>query len=419
MHHLVIALLCFGAVGVLGAAGPWRADPEVAERLGRRRPGRVYDESRVPAYALPEALRSRDGRVVRDAAGWAGRRAEILESFRGEMFGRSPGKPERLTFEVVAEDPGAMGGAATLRRVMIRSGHRGRTHAFELVLFVPNAAKGPVPTFLLINNRGAENTDPTRARKSPFWPAEEVVARGYGVAAFQNGDVAPDDRVRFREGAIGMFEGETRAADRPGDAWGALAAWAWGASRAMDYLETDGRVDATRVAVVGHSRGGKTALWAAAEDGRFAMAVSNNSGSCGAALSRRRYGERIRETDGNTHWFCGNFRRYHDREDELPFDQHMLIGLVAPRAVYVASASEDLSADPRGEFLGLAHASDVYGLWGHGPVPADGMPGVDEPAAWGPRGYHVRSGGHDLTVYDWERFMDFADRLWPWGEGRR
>lgn len=219
------------------------------------------------------------------------------------------------------------------------------------------------------------------------------------------------DDTTFRRGVVRLFEGDR--ADRPADAWMAISAWAWGASRAMDYLETDPRVDAKRVAVVGHSRGGKTALWAAAEDERFAMAVSNNSGSCGAALSRRRFGETIVMTHTNPHWFCDNFRRYHDSEDDLPFDQHMLIGLIAPRAVYVTSATEDLWADPRGEFLGLAHSSPVYALWGHPPIAPDAMPLADSPLRAGPRAYHIRTGVHDLTAYDWARFADFADAIWP------
>src|SRR5690606_30080511 len=201
--------------------------------------------------------------------------------------------------------------------------------------------------------------------------------------------------------------------DRPDDACAALAAWGWGASRCMDYFETDGDVEAKQVAVLGHSRGGKAALWTGAEDERFALVISNNSGCGGAALSRRRFGETVERINANfPHWFCDAFKSYDDREDDLPFDQHMLVALIAPRAVCIASADEDLWADPRGEFLSLAHASPVYSLWDHQAVAADAMPALDHPLVAGPRAYHIRSGGHNLTPQDWGWYMDFADRLW-------
>ncbi|HEX6986523.1 MAG TPA: acetylxylan esterase [Planctomycetaceae bacterium] len=411
------ALLLGLMLSATAQEGGWRADPEVVRRLSGQRPGINYDEAKVPEYELPDPLRAADGSVVRTPEAWDKRRAEILELFRTQVYGRRPGRPEELTFEVVEEDRNAMDGAATLKRVEIVSRRQGREHRFELILFLPDVGSRPVPVFLLINNRGRENTDPTRTEKSRFWPAEEVVARGYGVAAIQNGELAPDDKERFLEGVLRLFEGDRT--EREPDACAALAAWGWGASRAMDYFETDPRVDASKVAVLGHSRGGKTALWAGAEDERFALVISNDSGCGGAALSRRKYGETVERINANfPHWFCGNFKAYDGREEELPVDQHMLVALMAPRAVYVASADEDLWADPRGEFLSLAHASPVYALWGHDPIRPEDMPPLDRPLVAGPRGYHVRSGGHDLTPEDWRHYMDFADRLWRPGGGR-
>lgn len=181
----------------------------------------------------------------------------------------------------------------------------------------------------------------------------------------------------------------------------------------MDYFETDNSVDTEKVAVLGHSRGGKAALWTGAEDERFALTISNNSGAGGAALSRRKYGETVRAlNDRFPHWFAENFEAFNRQEENLPVDQHMLIALMAPRAVYVASADEDLWADPRGEFLSLAHASPAYTLWEHAPIGPDDMPALDEPLVDGPRGYHVRSGGHNLTPDDWRHYMDFTDQLW-------
>ena len=412
MRYSLIFTILVCTLALAAHAQSWEPNAQLVQEMQKRRPERMIDESKVPAYRLPDALRMSDGRRIASAGQWPDRRDEILELFRREMFGRTPGRPDELRFELIEEDLRALDGTATRRRISIQSSHEGRSHQFELKLFLPNEPKDPVPAFLLICNRDPElNIDHTRKNRSEFWPVEEIIARGYGMVAFFNGQLAPDKSEQFREGVLKLFEGDSK--DRPADAWAALAAWAWGASRAMDYLETDPRVDAKRVAVAGHSRGGKTALWAAAEDQRFALAISNNSGSCGAALSRRRYGETIAMTDGNPHWFADNFRKYNDREDDLPFDQHMLIGLLAPRAVYVTSATEDLWADPRGEFLGLAHSSSVYALWNHPPIPLDAMPPADTPMIFGPRAYHIRTGKHNLTLYDWLRFADFADRLWP------
>uniref|UniRef100_UPI0018E554B3 glucuronyl esterase domain-containing protein n=1 Tax=Desertihabitans aurantiacus TaxID=2282477 RepID=UPI0018E554B3 len=412
----VAGLAAFGAAGAPPARADghgWQADPAVVARNEAERPGFIYDEADVPPYTLPDPLRRLDGRRVTSAGEWPARRAELLELFRGHVYGRRPAAAShaRHRFRVLEEDPSAMDGAATLKRVRISTDHGGRTHAFEVVLFVPNAVAGPAPVFLLLNNRGPENTDPTRATISPFWPAEQVVARGYAIAALQVRDLAPDDPATFTDGVIGLFEREGRT--RPADAWAALSAWGWGGSRALDYVETDDDLDATRVAVVGHSRGGKAALWAGAEDERFALVVSNDSGAGGAALSRRIFGETVAEVNTTfPHWFCRGFQRFNGAEDELPVDQHELIALLAPRAVAVGSADEDLWADPRGEFLSLAHASPVYALFGGEPIPTDAMPALDDPLRVLPRQYHIRRGGHDLTTQDWGYYTDLADRLW-------
>ena len=394
------------------ANGPdgWEAAPDLIELQSERRPGINYHEAKVPAYELPDPLLTPAGVTVTTVEEWRAQRTHILDLFREHVYGRSPGKPEAVRFEEIEIDPEAMDGNATLKRVEIISEVADREHRFEVVLFVPNERKGPAPTFLLMNNRDRNNTDPTRDERSGFWPAEEVVERGYAIAAFQVGDVAPDNQSNFRDGVIRLFEGDVE--ERPDDAWAALAGWGWGAHRVMDYFETDIDIDAKRVGVVGHSRGGKASLWAGARDERFAMVVSNNSGCGGAALNRRRYGETVARINNRfPHWFCENFNRYNDNEDNLPVDQHTLIALVAPRAVYVASADRDLWADPRGEFLSLAHASRVYALWGHDTIDPEKMPPLDNPLQYGPIGYHIRSGGHNLTPYDWHRFIDLADEV--------
>ncbi len=400
------------AMGAAAQTPGWEADPEVVERSRGSGTDFNYDESRVPEYSLPDPLETMDGATVSSPPAWDARRTEILELFRANVYGRSPGTPDSLHFDLLEENEEALDGAATLRRIAIHSRQDEREHTFELTLFLPNREAAPAPVVLLLNNRDASNTDPSRTERSEFWPAEEVIARGYGIAAVQNEAIAPDDAEHFREGVIQLFDGEL-SGSRADDAWGALAAWAWGASRAMDYFTTDSDVDPTRVAVLGHSRGGKAALWAGAEDERFALVISNESGAGGAALSRRRFGETVEQiTTSFPHWFTNRFAEFSSRENEIPIDQHMLIALMAPRAVYVASADEDLWADPRGEFLSLVHASPVFELWGNPHIAPDDMPALEQPAIFGRLGYHVRRGTHNLTLYDWMRFLDFADHLW-------
>jgi hypothetical protein len=386
----------------------WQARPEAVANAARQQPGFNYDESRVGDYTLPDPLAGRASKVATPVA-WRARRAEILELFRANVYGRSPGRPEHLDFTVIEEHRAAMDGAATLRRVAITSRQGSRSHRFELSLFLPNGRRGPAPVFLLINNRAPSNTDVTRKEKSGFWPAEQVIARGYGIAAFHYAELAPDNAETYRDGVIRFFDEGGKEAYT----WRALAAWAWGASRAMDYFETDPAIDKAHVAVLGHSRGGKAALWAGAEDERFAMVVSNESGEGGAALSRRNFGETIERINTTfPYWFTPAYTRFNGRPSALPLDQHMLLSLIAPRALYVASADEDLWSDPRGEFLSLAASSPVFGLWGDPPIAPGDMPPLDTPLVRGRRAYHVRTGGHNLTPYDWDRFADFADRRW-------
>jgi len=408
MRIRLLAALLGLPTAVLAQSGGWRANPDLVARLTAQRPDTNYDEAKVRPYTLPDPLLAGTHRV-RTQKEWPARREAILQLFRDTVYGRSPGRPEHVAFSVVEENPRAMDGAATLRRVSIVSLHEGRSHPFELTLFLPNRPN-PAPVFLFINNRQAALTDPSRAEKSGFWPAEQMIARGYGMATFQYGALAPDDKDTFRTGAMKLFEGP---GGTPRYTWGALAAWGWGASRAMDYLVRDARVDAAKVAIVGHSRGGKAALWAGAEDPRFTLVVSNESGEGGAALSRRGYGETVQRINtAFPHWFTAAYKPFNGREADLPVDQHMLLSLIAPRALYVASADEDLWADPRGEFLSLVESSPVYALFGDAPIAPDAMPPLETPLIVGRRGYHVRRGEHDLTPYDWDRFADFADRVW-------
>lgn len=370
--------------------------------------------SEDPLATLPDALRFADGRRVSTKDEWTARRAELLELFAKHVYGRSPPKPDTLDFAVVEENASAMDGAATLRRIVVRSTVQGREHAFGLTLFLPNAAAARSGVFVLISTRPKSNIDPTRAEKSEYWPAEDVVTRGWAIAAIDVEDLAPDDKARFADGVIRLFEGDAAAGPRAPDAYKAIGAWSWGAMRAVDYLVTDPKIDPARIAVIGHSRSGKAALWAGAQDERIALTVSNDSGCAGAAISRRPVGENVAlVTDLYPYWFADNFASFAHRENELPIDQHELIALLAPRAVAVGSASEDNWADPEGEFQGLAYASSVYSLFGFSAIEPSTWPKPDAFVFVAPRNYHLRIGGHDLVKYDWDRYVDAAERIWP------
>ncbi len=402
-----ITLLFMQGGYVSGQSGEaWKASPEVVERLSKARSDINYYEEKVPSYTLPDVLVSSSGKKITSAASWKkSRRQEILDLFRENVYGRVPSTPYTKSFTVVNQDKNAMNGNATLKQVDITISSGGKSLVIHLTLFVPNNVRKPVPAFLLIDNRGPANTDPTRKVKSEFWPAEQVIERGYAIAVFYNADVDPDNYDEFKNGIHGILDRE-----RQPDSWGTIAAWAWGASRCMDYFVTDKDIDNKKVAVVGHSRGGKTALWAGAEDQRFALVVSNESGCGGAALARRKYGETIARINASfPHWFCTNYRKYDNNENALPVDMHMLMALIAPRAVYVTSAAEDLWADPRGSYLSLCNSIPVFQLLKTKSSLPPEMPALNRPVISGKTGYHIRDGAHNMLLKDWKWFMDFAD----------
>ena len=405
----IIAGIFFMATSVV-AQETWTASPETVAKSARSQKGFNYYEDSIPHYTVPELLLSYKGKEIKTKNDWMRyRRPELLEMFSENVFGKVPDTKYTESFKVVNTDRNAMGGAATLKQVEIKIESDGKSLVINLTLFVPNNAVKPSPVFLLIDNRGPANTDPTRKVKSPFWPAEEVIARGYAISVFSNSDLDPDNFDDFKNGIHGLLD----RGERKPDSWGALAAWAWGASRCLDYFEKDKDIDSRKVAVVGHSRGGKTALWAGAVDQRFAMVVANESGAGGASFARRKYGETIaRLNSAFPHWFCKNYNNYAGRENDMPFDMHMLLALTAPRAIYIDAASDDLWGDPRGCYLSLQLAAPAFRLFDKNSGVPDVMPPLNHPVIGGHMGFHIRPGIHDMTVYDWSRFMDFADSVW-------
>lgn len=408
----------------------WFLNPTFAQP-----PKTIDDEAKVPEYKLPDVLTRFNGKKIKTEKDWfRRRRPEILQKFTEEVYGKVPGVLE-VSEVKVWETSDAMNGLAIRRQLSLFFRKADKNLEVNVLMYLPKTNK-KVPVFLgynftgnhtvssdpnirlteswvydnpslgIINNRVTEQS---RGCDSNSWPVETIIKAGYGLVTLYYGDIDPD-KNDFSDGIEPFFykEGQTNPKF---DEWGSIGAWSWGLSRVLDYLEKDELVDASKVAVIGHSRLGKTALWAGANDQRFALIVSNESGCGGAALSKRIFGETVQIINTNfPHWFCGNFKKYNNNEEELPVDQHMLLALIAPRPLYVASAEEDKWADPRGEFLSAKYASAVYKLLGKEGLPTDEMPEVNKPVM-GTIGYHVRSGKHDLTVYDWQQYLKFADKF--------
>ena len=414
-----------GAVALVAglSAAPAQAAP----------PGTVSDEAQVQPYVLPDPLVGADGTKIADAAAWrAMRRPELLKLFEREVYGRAPlGRPPALKFVVREEKKDARGGRATRLRVGVLFEGREDGRQVELLVYLPNGAKGPVPLFLGPNFDGNYTTTdepdlpvphhwamglfdnkltnhvPSEAGRGIHqgqWPYDLALERGYGVATVGYGEIEPDANGHWKEGPRGL------AAEPGASDWGSIGAWGWALSRAMDYLETEPRVDARRVAVLGFSRLGKTALWAGASDPRFAMVVSLESGAGGAALSKRIFGETVANLTKNfPHWFCANFARYAGNEAALPVDQHELLALIAPRPLLIVSATGDLWSDPKGEFLSALGADPVYRLLGTDGLAAKEWP---EPSKLvdSTLGYFLCPGKHDVTPEHWRAILDFADK---------
>ncbi len=376
-----------------------------------------YDETKVPRFVLPDPLVTNGGRTVTSAAMWRHeRRPELLNMFEQNVYGRRPPEPEGMRFHVTETDWHDRG---VRKKVDVTFfGKSGSYPGFAITMYQPKRGRKRVPAFVGMHLFDTKAGDPVPGKLltedvgTPL-PGKDVLQvildRGYAIASLDAADFCPDDKETFRDGLLKQWYPDHTGPPGPEEP-GAIATWAWALSRALDYFACDPTIDERRVAVIGHSRMGKTALWAGAEDQRFAMVISNDSGCGGAALSRRRFGETVARINRVfPHWFCANFDKYNDREDQLPIDQHELVALAAPRPVYVASAQEDGWADPRGEFLAAIGAEPVYKLYGLAGIGASEPPPLNQSAGQS-IGYHVRAGKHALTDFDWLKYLDFADK---------
>ncbi len=395
-----------------------------------------YDENDIPTYVLPQLLVSNDGTNINSSEEWRNiRRPEILEFLKNQVYGHFNDHRIIVKFHITDYDDGALGGRAIRKQVAISFANDIDTITANMLVYLPLSSSEPVPLIVGLNFFGNHtvHSDPsilisdswvmnneefgiddhvappsTRGVRAHRWPVSRIIERGYGLATIYYGDLDPDYDDGFKNG-LHALQGALSKSDQKLNS--SISAWAFGLSCAMDYFETDEDVDSDKIIVFGHSRLGKSSLWAGASDERFAMIISNNSGCGGAALSRRRYGETIKDINTRfPHWFASDFHQYNDNEDALPLDQHMLLATLAPRPIYVASALEDQWADPKGEFLSLFNAGPSYNLYGLKVFTNEMMPNVDDPIWAGKMAYHIRSGVHDVTLYDWEKYMDFADK---------
>ena len=391
-----------------------------------------YDEAKVGAYTLPDALIGNKGKPVKTKADWTKRRAELLQLFAENVYGTTPTQTVRLRFQTVHTDNNALNGLAIRKQVSLFFTDYPQVPPINVLLYTPKASTKPVPAFLGLNFCGNhcvtdeadiplsdrwvadakdvsvtnKATKKARGMQSRRWPVDTLLKRGYALVTAYYGDIEPDYPQGWHTGIRSVLGDTTKA-----DNWGAIGAWAWGMSRMLDYLQTDPAIDAKRVIAIGHSRIGKAALWAGAQDERFAAVISNESGEGGAALSRRWYGETVERINTNfPHWFSNRYKSYNKRVAELPVDQHELLALVAPRPLYVASADGDQWSDPKGEFLGAMHTEPVYRLYGKTGLGTSTFPGLNQSIGQTVR-YHDRTGKHDVTDYDWYQYLRFADEL--------
>jgi hypothetical protein len=370
-----------------------------------------YDEAKVRPYTLPDPLVSSEEKPVRDARTWlTERRPEIIRLYETEIFGRIPATAPRVTWRVTETEPHARDGAAVLKRIAGKIGDAPDAPQINVKLYTPATANRPVPVILVVNFGGGAAASPNPSGTVPPGDppvASEIIASGWGYATVGYQDIQPDRADAWNQGAIGVTLASKREKPAP-DKWGTISAWAWGVSRIVDYLGADASVDAKQIVLFGHSRLGKTALWASALDTRIAAVYSSCAGEMGSALARRDWGETVDDMAQNFPWqFAGNFQKWVGRWNEMPVDAHMLIALSAPRPVFITGGTTDQWSDPVGEFLAEVAAGPVYRLLGRKDLGVTTLPPLDSPLTSGDLGWHYHAGGHAATQADWSAFLQF------------
>ena len=385
-----------------------------------------YEESEAGNLPLPSPLDGEDGGRIGTATRWNRRRAAICAEFARIMYGELPPRPEAVRFELRRECDDAIDGIAIRREIRIHLEQGRKHHCIDVLWYLPKSVKEPVPAIVGMNFRGNHACSPEpdvfppeffpldepveRGSQTGRWCFRQLVESGFSVATAFRGDLFPD-RADGRADSVFRLYREADGLTPEHRELTAISAWAFGYVQMLELLETNPRIDRRRIWAHGHSRLGKTALWAAANEPRFAGVVSNDSGCCGAALSRRNFGETVgRITQMFPWWFQKELDRYAGCEAELPFDQHFLLALAAPRPVLVASATEDLWADPRGEFLSARAAGEVYRLFGCEGIGDAEFPAPEQPVFGDAVGYYLRTGIHDVTPVDWKFVTDFIRR---------
>ena len=390
----------------------------------------IYTEAKAGWFELPDPLVCEDGTPVTDVASWREkRRPEVLGLVESNQYGRVPPAPDALKFERFDEGTPAFDGTARRKQVTITFDEEGE-HFLDLLVYLPAGSEGDCPILLNIGwiannlavddpgvkvgrqwNREEQRREPA-TKGGPFGKLGMIpmaLERGYGVAHFNYADIEPDDRNGFTHGIRRHFLEEGRSEPGPGD-WGAIAAWGWGISRVIDYFETDPDIDASRVAITGVSRLGKTVLWAGARDERVACVLASVSGSGGASLNRRRYGERPAHLVARfPYWFAPKFASWVGREEESPWDSHFILSLIAPRAVLLQTGSTDKWSDPYGELVAARAATPVFHLFDRKGIEDYPQPPLGEPVM-NRLGYLMHDGGHGMVPGDWPVFLDFMAR---------
>lgn len=376
-----------------------------------------YDEAKVAAYTLPDPLKMADGKPVRDAKAWSKRRAEILNLYETQIYGRTPPNTPKVSWQVAETDPKAREGAAVRRKVVGTIGTNPEAQKITVMVTTPANAKKAAPVILLVNFGGGPPPPAGTTARGPAFNAHaepalaaEILAHGWGYATVGYSDIQPDRANTGSEAVMAMVAAAGSKSGAPDD-WGTIAVWSWGISRIVDYFETDKTIDAKRIAIFGHSRLGKTVLWAAAKDERIAAVFSSCSGEMGAALARRDWGETVDDMAQNFGWqFAPALQQWAGRWNEMPVDAHMLIALSAPRPVFITGGTTDQWADPVGMFKAAVAAGPVYRVLGKKDLGTTELPPLDTALTKGDLGWHYHTGGHTATPADWKAFVEFLSK---------